>query len=102
MPTNTQKLRVLRTRTDHDLLLVVNRELDRGFAFVEVATTRNSPLFAQAMKAHEVARVLLPRIAGLSDADRLRHESRVKELKAKLEQVPLYANVRSYGAAVAS
>ena len=72
MSTNTQKLRVLRSRTDHDLLVVVNRELDRGFAVVEVAASRNSTLFTQAQKAFTTAAALLSRIAGLSADDRMR------------------------------
>ena len=36
MSSNTQKLRVLRARTDHDLLVLIDRELDRGFALVDV------------------------------------------------------------------
>jgi hypothetical protein len=102
MSTNTQKLRVLRTRTDQDLLVVVSRELDRGFALVDAARSRNSPLFAQAVKAYDTATALLFRISGLSDADRLRCESQVKELKIKLERVPVYANVRSCPASFAS
>jgi len=51
MLSNTQKLRILRARTDHDLLVVVSRELDRGLALVDSATSRNSPVFAQAVKA---------------------------------------------------
>jgi hypothetical protein len=102
MPTDTQKLRVLRARTDSDLVVLVQRQLNRGFALVDAARSRQSPIFSQAEKAHATATVLLPRIFGLSEADRLRFESRLKELKAKLEQVPLYANVRPYPASVAS
>jgi hypothetical protein len=102
MSTNTQKLRVLRARTDHDLVVVVSRELDRGFALVHAASSKTSPLFAQAEKALATAEALLPRIFSLTDGDPLRFESRMKELRAKLEQVPAYANVRSYPASFAS
>ena len=102
MPTDTQKLRVLRARTDSDLAVLVQRLLNRGFALVDAARSRQSPIFSQAEKTHATATVLLPRIASLSEAGRLRFESRMKKLKAKLEQVPLYANVRPYSAAVAS
>ena len=60
MSTNTKKLRVLRSRTDHDLLVLVQREIDRGLALVDVATTRNSPLFAQAEKAFATAQTMFP------------------------------------------
>lgn len=96
MSTDTQKLRVLRARTDSDLVVLVQRQVDRGFALVDAARSRHSPLFSQAEKAHATATVLLPRLASLSDADRLRFESRIEELKAKLERVPLYANLRPY------
>ena len=102
MSSNTQKLRVLRARTDFDLVVLVQRELDRGLALVDVAASRNSPLFAQAENAAATATRLLPRIAGLSDGDRLRMEGRVKELRFRLEQVPVYANVRAYPASFAS
>ena len=102
MSTNTQKLRVLRSRTDHDLLALVRRELDRGFALVDVAASRNSPLFTQAEKALSTATALLPRISGLSQDDRLSSEETLKGLRSRLDQVPAYANVRPYPASVAS
>lgn len=101
MSTNTQKLRVLRSRTDSDLLALVSRELERGLALVDVATGRNSPLFAHAQKALRTATALVPRIAGLSVDDRLWIEAKVTELRAGLERVPMYG-VRSYPARVGS
>lgn len=102
MSDRTKKLIALRNRTDLDLLVLVNRELDRGIAQVEAATTRNSPLFAQAEKSYKTAKALLPRIAGLREDNRLRMESKLDELRCLLNQVPVYANVRSYPASVAS
>ena len=102
MSTDTQKLRVLRARTDHDLLVLIQRELERGFALVDVATTRNSPLFAQAQKAFATATALLSRISGANDGERLRIEKQVKELGARLEQAPVCASMRSYPASFAS
>ena len=101
MSTNTQKLRVLRSRTDHDLLVIVNRELDRGLALVQAAS-RNSPLFTKAEKAFTTATALLPRIDGSSQGDRLLIELKVAELRSRLAQVPMYANRRSFPASVAS
>jgi len=101
MSERTQKLVSIRHRTDHDLLVLVKRDLDRGFALVESATARNSPLFAQAQKAHETATTLLSKIAALSLDDRLRIESSLKELRSKLNQVPTLARVE-FPAAVAS
>jgi hypothetical protein len=102
MSTNTQKLRVLRSRTDHDLVVVLSRELDRGFALVNAVRSRNSPLFAQAVEAYDTAKSLLPRISGISQDDRLRTEDKVKELRSLLDQVPVYANMRPYPTAFAS
>lgn|ERR1017187_3128109 len=102
MPERTQKLVSIRHRTDQDLLVIVSRELDRGVTLAGMATTRNSPSFAQAEKAHATAMTFLSKIAGLSDGDRLEIESGLSELTIKLEQVPVYANVRSYPASIAS
>jgi hypothetical protein len=102
MSSNTQRLRVIRSRTDHDLLILIQRELDRGLSLVNVTPTRNSLTFAQAQKSHETAMALLPKISSLDDHDRLHIEGNVEELRASLEQVPVYANVRSFLASVAS
>lgn len=102
MSDRTKKLVALRARTDHDLLLLVQRELDRGFALVDVVTARNSPLFAQAEKAIATATAMLPRISGVSQGDRVQIEARLKELRSRLAQVPAYSNVRPYTASVAS
>ena len=102
MSTNTQKLRALSARTDHDLLTVVSRELDRGLALVDAATTRNSSVFAQAVKAYDTATTLLPRIFGVSNDDRQRIKTKAGELRSRLERVPVYTSVRSLPASVAS
>jgi hypothetical protein len=39
---------------------------------------------------------------GLSQDDRLRIEANVKELRSRLEEVPVYANVRPFPVSVAS
>jgi hypothetical protein len=102
MSERTQKLVSIRHHTDHDLQVLVSRELDRGFALVDVATTRTSPLFAQAEKACDTARTILPRIADLSECDRLHLDFRLKELRVRLDQVPTFARVERYLASVAS
>jgi hypothetical protein len=102
MSERTRKLVSIRRRTDHDLLILVSRDLDRGFALVDVAATRTSPLFAQAEKAHETARAILPRISDLKECDRLHLESRLKELRSRLDQVATFARVERYTASVAS
>ena len=102
MSDRTRRLVSIRNRTDHDLLILVQRELDRGLTLVAVATTRISPLFAQAEKAYNTATAILPRISGISQGDRLRIESVLKELRSRLDQVPIFAKVERYTASVAS
>src|ERR1039457_6958675 len=70
MSDRTTKLVSIRHRTDHDLQVLVGRELDRAFALLEVATTKTSSLVAKAVKAYDTARTILPRISGLSEGDR--------------------------------
>jgi hypothetical protein len=102
MGERTRKLLTIRARTDRDLLVLVNRELARGFAFLDAATTRNSPLFAQSEIALATATAMLPRIAVLSADDRQRIELKVEQLRSRMSEVPVYANVRPYPASMAS
>ena len=102
MISDTQKLRVLHTRTDHDLAILVQRELERGLTAAELATTKSSQLYSQAQKSYQIATTLLPRISVLSADDRLRIEAEVRQLKNSLEQVPAFANVRPSPASFAS
>jgi hypothetical protein len=102
MSDRTRKLIALRSRTDHDLLALVNRELERAFALLDVTASRNSPSFAQAEKMLRMATTLLPRISDVSEDDRLRIETKAAELRSRLAQVPVYTNVRSSPASVAS
>ena len=101
MSDRTRKLVSIRHRTDHDLIVLVSRELDRGLALVDVAATRTSPLFAQAEKAFDTARAILPRISDLSEGDRLRLESSLKELRSRIDEVAPFARVERYTASVA-
>ena len=98
----TQKLVSIRRRTDQDLLVLVNRELDRGVTLVDLATDRKSPLFVQAEKAYDTVRTILPRISDLSKGDHLHLEWRLKELRFRLDQVVTFARVERYPALFAS
>ncbi len=102
MSERTQKLLTLRARTDHDLLVIVEKELARGFSFLDSAITRLSPNFSRAEKARETATALLPRMSKLSADERLRIEARARELRCRLDQVPSNANFRSFPTSVAS
>jgi hypothetical protein len=102
MSDRTRKPVSIRNKTDHDLLILVQRELDRGLTLVDLANTRTSPLFAQVEKAYDTVRTILPRMSGLSEGDRLHMVLRLKGLRVRLDQVPAYANVRSNQASFAS
>ena len=93
MSDRTRKLVSIRHRTDHDLLVLVSRELDRGFALADVE---------KAEKAYLTARAILPRISDLNEDDRLHLESRLKELRVRLDQVATFARVERYTTSVAS
>jgi hypothetical protein len=102
MSERTRKLVSIRHHTDHDLQVLVSRELDRAFALLDVATTSASPLFAQAAKAYDTARAIVPRISGMSEGDRLQIELRLTEVRSQLDQVATFAKLERYTAAVAS
>ncbi len=102
MSERTQKLVSIRRRTDQDLLVLAGRELDRGVALANLLTSRISPCFAQAEKAHTTATTLLSKISGLSDGDRVRIEAGLNELRARLDRMPAFAATERYPAAFAS
>jgi hypothetical protein len=102
MSDRTRKLVSIRHHTDHDLQVLVSRELDRAFALLNVATTSTSPLFAQAAKAYDTARAIVPRISGMSDGERLQIESRLKEVRSQLDQVATFSKLERYPVLIAS
>ena len=102
MSSDTQKLRILRARTDHDLLVLVQQAVERGLNAAERATTKSSQFYIQAQKACETATMLLPRIANVSPDDRLRIETKMNQLRSRLDHVPAFANVKCFPASVAS
>ena len=82
------KLVQLRSKTDRDLIILVRRELDRGLALADVATTKDSPLYAQAERAYATAASTLPRIAGLNGSERRELEGTLKQLRGALDSLP--------------
>jgi len=102
MPTDTQKLRILRARTDHDLLVLVQQAVERGLNAAERATAKSSPSYIQAQKACETAAAMLPRIADLSQNDRLQIEDKLSQLRSRLDHIPTFANVQCFPASFAS
>jgi hypothetical protein len=89
-------------RVEEGRQVLVSRELDGAFALMDVATTSTSSLFAQAVKAYDTARTILPRISGMNDGDRRQIELRLKELRLRLDQVPAFAKAEPYSVAFAS
>jgi len=83
-------------------LILVQREIDRGFARMDEVFSKSSPAFAQAVKAYSTAMIILPRISGLNPADRTRLEAKLQELRSRLDQVPAFANVQTFRASFAS
>jgi hypothetical protein len=83
----TAKLAALRGRTDRDLLILIERELDRGIALANVASSRSSPMFRQAETAYAKVKTLLPKISDLSHAESVRAGAKLKELRLALDQV---------------
>ena len=102
MSGDTKKLAVLRARTDHDLVVLLQRELDRAFSLLAMGSGGGSPLVAQAQRSVARAAVLLPKISGLSQSERLKLESRLLELQCRLNQLPVFAKERCFPASVAS
>jgi hypothetical protein len=102
MSTNAQKLRLLGARTDHDLVVLVNRELDRGISAAQFAPNKSSQLCANAGKSLSTALALLPWISNLGQNDRVRIESRIKELRYRLDHISVYRNRRDHMASLAS
>jgi hypothetical protein len=82
------KLVQLRSKTDRDLLVLVRRELERGVALADVATTKESPLYGQAERAYATAASMLPRIAGLNPSEQRELEGALKELRETLDGLP--------------
>ena len=86
--TSQAKLMELRRKTDRDLLILVHRELERGLALADVATTKRSPLYGQAERAYTTVKALMPRIAGWTESERRELEGTLRELRAALDQLP--------------
>ena len=81
------KLEVLRAKTDRDLLILMRRELERGLTLAGVATTKYSPLYAQAERAYENVKALLPLIWGLRREERRELEFGLLELRVALDRL---------------
>ena len=95
------KLVELRRKTDRDLLILIQRELDRGLTLADVASTRHSPLFARAERAYQTVKTWLPLVPGLHRAERRELELGLQELRSALERMTSEAPERHFAGASA-
>ncbi len=77
---NPSKLAQLRSKTDRQLIAVIGGRLDAGFDYARRGD------YAQAGKAHHEVCGLLPRVDGLTLAERRRLESKLARLGDALEE----------------
>jgi len=80
------KLVELRRKTDRELVILVQRELDRGLTLAGVAATIESPSYARAEDAYRKVKAVLPLIAGLDRDQQREFELRLNELCAALDR----------------
>jgi hypothetical protein len=82
------KLAELRARTDRDLVRILNADLERSLALASVAATRHSIFRSQAEAILTRAKVLLPKLSGLTPDELAHLEGKLKELSMALDLVP--------------
>ena len=99
---NHSKLAELRARTDRELLVLIERELDRALVLANVAANRESAFYGGAEKAFRSVMTLLPKAPNMRQNERTRIEAAVKELRFTLDQVPTAARAQGYRASFAS
>ena len=83
----SSKLAELRQKTDRQLLIVIQNELERGLMLADVAASKESTLYARAVRACEKAEALLPKIHGVSTDERRQLELQLRDLRAALDRV---------------
>jgi hypothetical protein len=92
---NHSKLAELRARTDRELLVLIERELDRALVLADLAANRESAFYGEAEKAYRSVITLLPKAPDMRRNERARIETAVKELRFTLDQVPAAAKYRA-------
>ncbi len=88
---NEAKLAELRAKTDRELLIVIEHELDRALKLAKV-----SRRFGEAANAYRTAIVLLLKSAERCGRRRLLIEAKVKALRFSLDH-PAMATVQEFG-----
>ena len=99
---NTRKLASLRAKTDQELLVLIERELDRALTLADLATNRESGFYGEAENAYRSVITLLPKVPNIRENERARIEAAVKELRFRLDQVAAGARAQGYRASFAS
>ena len=82
------KLAELRARTDRDLVRILNADLERSLALANVAATKHSIFRARAETTYDRAKILLPKLSGLTSGEQAELEGKLKELGMALDLVP--------------
>jgi hypothetical protein len=95
---NDTKLAELRTKTDRELLVLIQRELNRALTLADLAANRESAFYGEAEHAYRKVVKLLVKTPDMRQGDRACIEANVKELRLLLEQVPAVATVKRYPA----
>ena len=96
------KLAELRARTDRELLVLIERELDRALVLADVAANRESAFYGEAENGYRSVITLLPKAPNIWGSVRARIEASVKELRFTLDQVPAAARAQRRSASFAS
>jgi len=99
---NYAKLAELRARTDRELLILIERELDRALTLADVAANRESASYGEAEKAYGKVLTLLIKAPDIRRQERARIEGNVTELRLLLDRVPAVAGAPRYPASSAT
>ena len=85
---NEAKLAELRDKTDRELVILVERQLDRGLAVASLAERSGSPVPAEAEKALQLVNVLLRITPEVSWGEHVSLKTKLKELQSLVDHVP--------------
>ena len=79
------KFAELREKTDRELLILIDRELDRALILASLATARESPFYEKSEKIHKTVRGLLLKTSASFRNERHELEAKLEELRVALE-----------------
>jgi hypothetical protein len=96
------KLASLRARTDRQLIGLIRSELERGLFLADTCSASDCQCAgqhrAEVERAYTDALRLLPRIDGLSQAERRRIEAQLSQLRGTLDTLPVSTQSRARSA----